>query len=210
MSSAVTKLSCLMGGPAPAELRDNLVSLLALPPAVQQSFAEVLEPNLAAVIDDRVETRVKRYCRDHGIDPDALAPAIKACRFLFTSVVKAGIDREAFIRDVETLVAEPDRTPLLERVLPLFDEAYPKLMQAAALHSVAEHGKVVCGVRWRVETIQASDHGANLNVPVATITFQFREGPNAGQASYQFLPEQALELQRALANFIDPARASSG
>jgi hypothetical protein len=195
-------LQCLMGGAAPPDLGDNLASLLALPEAVQGSYAEVLEANLSPIIDDRVETRMKRYCRRYGIEPELLAPSVKACRFLFTSTVKAGVDREAFVADVTTLLSEEQAAGVLERLLPLFDDAFPKMMQAAVFQSIAEHGKVVRAVRWRMDVIKASDHGLNLEVPVATITLQYQEGPNAAQASFQLLPEQAAELKRALSNIV--------
>jgi hypothetical protein len=196
-------LQCLMGQAAPPELGNNLSSLLALPEAVRQSFAEVLEPSLAPVIDDRVETRMKRYCRRHEVAMETVAAPVRACRFLFTNLVKAGGDRDAFVGDVNALVSESEARALLELLLPLFDAAFPKLTQAAAFQSVAEHGKVVRAVRWRMDVIKASDHGVKLDVPVATITLQFQEGPNAGQASYQLLPEQVLELKRAIAVFVE-------
>lgn len=192
-------LHCLMGQAAPPELGDNLATLLSLPEAVQKTFAEVLEPNLAPVIDDRAETRVKRYCRRYEIDPAVLSPSVKACRFLFTNAVKACIDRDAFIADVSALLPGVEGPRALDLLLPLFDVAFPKLMQAAMFQSVAEHGKVVRAVHWRMDMIKASDHAFKLDVPVATITLSFQEGPNAGQASYQLLPDQAAELRRALA-----------
>lgn len=201
MSAEPAALKCLMGRVAPADLGPNLSTLLVLPTAVQQTYAEVLEPNLAPVVDDRVETRVKRYCRTHGIEPRVLAPSVKACRFLFTSAVKAGIDREGFVADVNAVLPPADAASVLTLLLPLFDAALPKLVGAAAFQSVAEHGKIVRAVRWRMDVIKASDHGAHLDVPVATITLQYQEGPNAAQATYQFLPEQAAELRRALDNF---------
>ena len=192
-----------MNGAAPPELAENLATLLSLPAAVQETYAEVLAVSLAATIDDRGETRMKRYCRGHEIEPEALAPSVKACRFLFTSAVKAGAEREDFIADVNALLAEADASAVLERLLPLFDEAFPRMMQAAVFQSIAEHGKVVRAVRWRMDKIKASDHGVNLDVPIATLTVQYQEGPNAGQASYQLLPEQAAELKRALSNIVD-------
>lgn len=198
----MTTLQCLMGAEAPPELGENLATLLSLPDAVQESYAEVLEGNLAAAIDDRTETRLKRYCRRHEIEPELLSPSVKACRCLFTGAVKAGVDREAFISDVKALLPEEQATRLLDRLLPLFDEAFPAMMRAAVFQSIAEHGKVVRAVRWRMSVIKASDHGMKLDVPVATITLQYQEGPNAGQTSYQLMPEQAAELKRALANIV--------
>ena len=39
------------------------------------TYAEVLEANLVPVIDDRVETRMKRYCRRYEIEPELLVRA---------------------------------------------------------------------------------------------------------------------------------------
>ncbi len=195
-------LACLMGAPAPADLAGNLACLLALPEEVQAAYSEALQANLQPVIDDRVETRMKRFCRRFEIDSEQLAPSIKACRFLFTSSVKAGASREDFIADVKALLSEDKATMVLDRLIPLFDEAFPQLMQAAAFQSIAEHGKVVRAVHWRMDVIKGSDHVMKLDMPVATITLQYQEGPNSGQASYQLMPEQAAELKRALSMLV--------
>lgn len=191
-------LRCLRGAPAPPDLAAGLATLLGLPASVLDSYAEVLEANLGSSIDDRAETFTKRYCRRHDIEPERLAPSVKACRFLFMRGVEAGTERHDFIADVESLLPPPEARLALARLVPVFDVAFPRLRRASAFLSVAEHGRVVRAVRWRLDVIKASDHGARIDVPVATITFQYQEGPNAGQASYQLLPEQAAELRRAL------------
>lgn len=201
--SPPVKLACLLGLPAPPELAPNLATLTTLSEPVLATFGEVLEPNLAPVIDDRVETRVKRYCRLHEIEPDQIGPSVRACRFLFTNAVKSGAGRDGFSADVRALLPEAQAEAALARLLPLFDQAFPQLVKAAVLRSVAEHGKVVQAVHWRIEVIKSSDHGLKLDVPIATLTLQYQEGPNAGQASFQLLPEQAAELKRALAMLVD-------
>jgi hypothetical protein len=193
----------LQGHPAPADLGQALSTLLGLPTAVQETWGEVLEANLAPIVDDRAETFMKRYCKRFEIDLAALAPAAKACRFLFREAARAGIDRAAFAADVGALLPESEASRVLALLTPHFDAALPKLRQAAILASVAEHGRVVRAVRWRLDVMKASNNGVKLDMPVATITFQYQEGPNAGQTSYQLLPEQAAELKRALAELID-------
>jgi hypothetical protein len=195
---APAALACLMGSPAPPELAAGLATLLDLPAAVQETWGEVLEVNLAGVLDDRTETFMKRYCRRYELEPAVLAPAVKACRFLFLQAVKSGVDRAAFIADLGSLLPEDQAVRVRALLLPHFDSELPRLRQVAILSSVAEHGRVVRSVRWRMDVIKSSNHSVKLDVPVATITLQYQEGPNAGQASYQLLPEQAAELRRAL------------
>lgn len=192
-------LRCLGGEPPPPELAAELATLLTLPASVLDTYAEVLEVSLAPVLDDRAETFIKRYGRKHDVEPERLAPSVKAIRFLFTRAVQAGTDRGDFVHDVEALLPPAEAEHVLARLLPLFDVAFPKLRHHAAFLSVAEHGRVVRAVRWRLDVVKASDHGARIDVPVATVTFQYQQGPNAGQESYQLLPEQAAELRRALA-----------
>jgi hypothetical protein len=199
----VVSLKCLGGKAAPAELGGELASLLELPATIQDTWAEVLDANLAPVLDDRTETFMKRYCRRYEIEPARLAPAAKACRFLFLQTLRAGLDRPDFVADVRLLLPEPEASRVLDLLLPIFDLEFPKLRRAAVVMSIAEHGRVVRGVRWRMDLVQASNHSMKLDVPVATITFQYQEGPNAGQASFQLLPEQAAELRRALDAMLD-------
>jgi hypothetical protein len=197
-----TALRCLLGRTAPADLGANLATLASLPEPVLEAYAEVLEPNLAPMVDDRVETLVKRFCKRFEIEPSALGPSIIACRFLFTNMIVSGAPRDALEADIRALLDERADS-VLPRVLALFDAAAPKLRKDAVFLSVAEHGKVVRAVHWRLDRIQSSDHGANLDVPVATITLQYQEGPTVAQATYHLLPDQAMALRRALARIID-------
>ncbi len=196
--TAPVALRCLLGRAGPPELGSELAALLELPGAVQATWAEVMEANLTPVLDDRAETAMKRYGRKHDVALGQLAAPAKACRFLFLQASRAGVDRDAFSADIGALVPAPAAARVRDLLLPIFDAAIPQLRQAAVFLSVADHGRVVRGVRWRVDVIKASTHGTNLGVPVATITLQYQEGPNAGHASYQILPEEAAELRRAL------------
>lgn len=197
-TTAGPSLACLHGQPAPPDLSAELATLLGLPADVLAAWRELLEVNLASVLDDRAETFTKRFCKRFEIEPARVAPAIKACRFLFREAVRAGVGRDGLAADLRVLLPEATAQRAADLLLPIFDAAAPKLRQAAVLLSVAEHGRVVRGVRWRMDKMLASNHGAKLDVPVATITLQYQEGPTTGQASYQLLPEQALELRKAL------------
>jgi hypothetical protein len=196
-------LRCVLGGRGPARLARDLGTLLELPEAVLASYAEVLEPNLADAIDDRTETRVARFAQRHSIGVEALAPSIKACRFLFTSAVRAGISVEDFALDLVALLSPEGGARAARCLCPLFETFVPELRRAAVFRSVAEHGKLVRAVRWRMDVIKGSDHALRLEVPVATLTLQYQEGANLGQVSVQLLPEQAAELRRALSMLVD-------
>jgi hypothetical protein len=196
-------LRCVLGGRGPAGLARDFGTLLELPEPVLASYAEVLEPNLAEAIDDRAETRVARFAQRHSIAVESLAPSIKACRFLFTSAARAGASIDDFDLDLRALLPGERGDRAARWLCPLFATFVPELRKAAVFRSVAEHGKLVRAVRWRMDVIQGSDHALRLDVPIATLTLQYQEGANLGQVSVQLLPEQAAELRRALSMLVD-------
>ena len=117
-------------------------------------------------------------------------------------MVKAGVQLESFAQDIEGLVGTEKSAPIVALLMPLLQEAYPQLIQQAAMRTIAEHGKVVRDVHWRMDIIKGSNHVMNLDMPVATITLQFQDGPTTGQASYQMMPDQAAKLKEALTAII--------
>ena len=64
------------------------------------------------------------------------------------------------------------------------------------MRSVAEHGTLGHDVHWRLETLQASDHGVALDVPLTSLTFVCQEGQSQRNVTIQFLPDTLAKLQK--------------
>jgi hypothetical protein len=183
----------------PNELAQDLAAFVDLPASAQEKFLDVLAPNLAETLDDRAASQSKRFARSHEADMTLLASVVRACRHILLAAVKKGLGPEEFTQELQTLLAG---TTGKEAIAAALQQGYarfvPQLTQAAVFGSIAHHGKVVRKVRWRVDTIRASDLLTKIDMPIATITFEYQEGPQARTSSFQLLPEQAVELRQAL------------
>ena len=62
--------------------------------------------------------------------------------------------------------------------------------------TLADHGKLLLGVDWRLDSVQASNRGSKMRVPVALLTLRFREGEQTQRITLQVLPETLRELPR--------------
>jgi hypothetical protein len=88
----------------------------------------------------------------------------------------------------------PDEPLIKELVLAGYEPARKQIRQELIKAAVSDHGKMLVGVRWRVDAIQASDGAAKLRAPGAMLTLHYREGAETGQVTLQVLPEMIEEL----------------
>jgi len=80
----------------------------------------------------------------------------------------------------------------------------------AAMASLAAHGKVLSGIEWRIDAIAASNRGRGIQLPVAMLTFDYRDRNQPGSVTLQLLPSMVKELrdvcERLLATDDDASR----
>ncbi len=187
------RLYCLAGGEAPPEVGADLLRLLRLPAEAVQKLWQVLAPNLAETITPETEQLVSVFCSAYRVDPDELAPAIRACRFLIREAARLDLSAGALADDLERLC--PDEALVKELVLAAYESGKEPIRHAIVKAAVADHGKLLVGVKWRVDAIQASEGGAKLRAPVAMLTLHYLEGVEMGRVTLQVLPDMMGELR---------------
>lgn len=190
--SRARRLFCLGGGEPPPELGDDLRRLLRLPAEALQGIWRVLAPSVAETITPETERLLDEFCAAHAIDEDDLARAVKGCRFLVREAAQREVTADALAEDLERLC--PDEPLIKELVLAGYEPARKQIRQELIKAAVSDHGKMLVGVRWRVDAIQASDGAAKLRTPVAMLTLHYREGAETGQVTLQVLPDMIEEL----------------
>lgn len=193
--SARTSLHCLGGGEAPAGLSADLGLLPRLPAEAQQKLWTVLVPALADEMTRQAEELLDLFCAAYRVDQEELGRAVKACRFVIREAAKRDLPAPAVAQDLERLCPE---TPLVrDLVLAGYEQAKSQLRHAIVKAAVAEHGKLLVGLRWRLDTVEASERGAKLRMPLALLTLHYLEGGQRSQVTLQVLPDMMTELQAA-------------
>jgi hypothetical protein len=188
-------LNCMGGAAGPADLRDDIEALMALPDPIKQRLWEVLLPYLHPAPAEADQQRVGALCEEHGLDPQRLVGPVRAVRFLLQQSARAALDRGAFAGDLSALAPEGRIHELLEILLPCFDRAMPPMRREIVARTLAEHGRLVETTHWRVDKILGSEHGDGIDVPVAVLTFAYRESAGPERVTLHFLPEQLAQLR---------------
>jgi hypothetical protein len=181
------------GEEAPPELAADLLCLLRLPAAALRNLGEVLVPSLAEPIPKEAEEVVEVFCAAYHADDGDLAQAVRGCRFLIREAAQRDLSAGALGEDLDRLC--PDDPLAKEVVLAFYETAKEPLRHEMIKATVADHGKLLVGIHWRMDTIQASERGAKLRTTVAMLTLDYREGTETGRVTLQVLPDMMGELK---------------
>jgi hypothetical protein len=187
-------LHCLAGSEAPAGIVDDLHRLAGLPDSARRHFWEALGPCLGEVLAPEMEARLDQFCLAHGAAGRDVARAIKACRFLLRSAACTDLSRDLFAQDLTRLEADP---PVLGPILlPGYDTAKARIRAEILRETLGDHGKLLEGIDWRLDSLAASSRGDKLRAPIATLTFRYQEGGRKDRITLHVLPETLQELKR--------------
>lgn len=192
--SPAPALLCLGGAAAPPEITSDLARVATLPAAARDNLWDVLLPSLEEPLPAAVERRLDEFCARHRVADEHLARALKACRFLLREAAKLDLDAPSFAKDLASVA----RDPATEKILASGYEVAKTNVRKQILRSVLlDHGPVLAGVDWRLDTITASSHGAKLHAPVAVITLRAQEGERTSRSTFHATLAVIAELRAA-------------
>ena len=192
MSDPLT-LHALGGGIAPPDLGGDLRRLLRVRPDGLGKLWQVLGPCLGDKLSAETEKLLDVFCSAYGVKDEDLGRAVKACRFVIQAAAKLDLPKDRFGEDLARLC--PDAPVIAEVLLAGYDVAKKQLRQGAALAAVLGHGKVAVNAEWRIDTIETSERGGRIRVPVTMLTLHYREGSESGRITLQLLPDVIEKLK---------------
>jgi hypothetical protein len=187
------KLHCLGGNSPAPELAADLRGILALPEAARARFWDVLGPSLGEPVPREVGGLVARFVQEHSADAGALPRAVKAARALVRLASALDVAPKLLADDLAAIAN--GSSAIADVILPGYERARGQLRAEAARRTVADHGRLLEAVRWRVDMLSASDRGLGLKLPVVTLTLCYREGNQREQLSVQVLPDVLRQLR---------------
>ncbi len=173
--------------------------MAALPEAVQDAFWGVLEPNLAAVIDDAVGAKVAAFCLEHKLDEDALVPVVRGCRTLFLPAARRDLAVEKMAEDLTALCGGSGSSvsPPVRALLGCYSKALPRLRAQLVLDSLDDFGPVLEDVRLRVDHVPTSRHAPQTVSTVALLSLKYRDDAQRKRMTVQ-VPMPVLRKLKSL------------
>lgn len=198
-SPATIKLHCLAGQPAPAELLEGWKRFAAIPADAlddfRTHFGQLLENPAAPVHRQRLEEFFQR----REIPLQEGISATQACELLLGRAAALDLDVEYFRQDLAALSGGPCHAT--ELLLSQYAAVKAQLRKRIILETLSDHGKLLVGINWRVDTVTASERGVQINTPVVFLTLLYRESDKLDQITLQLTPEAVKDLQRFCGRF---------
>ncbi len=192
LTDAELRLHSLRGAPVPPELRADLGAFTELPEAARARFWEALGPSLGEPVPPAVEAVLDAFCASTGAEGPTLARVVKAARFLVREASRHDVPSARLADDLAALFpADRGAAAVLAAG---YDRAHEVVRRELAERAILDHGKVLIGVDWRVDTIGAVKGGARLGQPVVMLTLTYREGDRTERVTLQALPDTLAEL----------------
>jgi hypothetical protein len=147
---------------------------LQFPQQARKGFWGVLFPALLEPTNPANKQRIEAFSREHGLEEVAVVSAMRGCDFLIRQACALDMDAAPFRQDLAAL-SEGDEQGA-EFILSQYEGAKAELRKFIIQESLADHGKVLVGIDWRVDNVTASDRGAKLNTTGGTDYFSTHPG----------------------------------
>lgn len=192
-SSPQISLQCLSGAAAPPQVVAGWRKLARFPEVARQGFWDLLGLAVVEPGDPGHQERLEAFCRDQEMAMATVLQALQACDFLLGSATTLNLASEALRQDLTVLSEKP--IPLVDEFLGRYESAKPLLRTRLMEATLADHGKLLTGLDWRVDNVTASDRGAQLNATVVYLTLRYRDGDDQNRVTFQLTPEALKKLR---------------
>lgn len=189
----LVSLRCLSGRPAPAGMAADLRRLKDLPKLARDRLWQALAPALREPLPKDIDASLDDFCRRYGATRAGLAPVLAACRFLVRTASLIDLSSDDLAADVEALAGgDMDIVTVLSGG---YDAAKELLRREVKHETLADHGNLLESVDWRMDVVASSNRGGRLALPVAVLTFRYREGEKRRRLTLQLEPESVRDLK---------------
>lgn len=188
------------GAAPPLPVVEGWKQYLELSDPVQLDVWKLVVDSLATPDDaNKVQQRVEAVSAVHDVSAGDVVAASLACQVLLGGACAQDLTREEFEQDLKTL--SEGRTDGLEVILSRYDLVKAELRHVEDAQVMADHGKVLENVEWRLDKIVSSSRGYHRESDVIFLTIDYREGNTPGRMTFQVSARGLQSLKRFMARF---------
>ncbi|UCF83410.1 MAG: hypothetical protein JSV50_19910 [Desulfobacteraceae bacterium] len=166
---------------------------MRFPEQTRKGIWGLLAPALLEPANPVNKQRIESFSREYGLAEKEVVSALQSCDFLLRQAIALDLDTAVFQQDLTALSGEHQQGA--EVILSKYEATKADLRKVIIHESLADHGKVLVGIDWRVDNVTASDRGAKLNTTVVLLTLRYRDGTRLERITLQLTPETIRELK---------------
>lgn len=196
-------LHCLGGQAPPEALEQGWQALEGLPKGdATTAFWDLFGAFLSEPGHPSHDALFQTYVDMHGVDAQNVLTAMDACNQLLNHSVALDLPDALFQEDVETLAG--GKTAQGVELIRRYAGARPVLRQRVIEETLSDHGNVLVGLDWRLDRVEASDRGNQLNASVVFLTLNYRDRDEVKRITLQLVPESLQLLKSFIDRFGNP------
>ena len=188
------QLHSFHGNPPPEPVVDGWRRFMLFPEAARQNFWRLLGPALLEPADVAHEQRIQDFGREYALRQEDVVAALGSCDLLLRQACGLDLTAEQFLQDLNRLSA--GTADAANVIMARYAAVKGQLRKQIVQYSLADHGKVLLGIDWRLDQVSASQRGDQLNTQVIFLTLRYREAEQLGRVTFQLTAEAMQHLKR--------------
>lgn len=194
-------LHCFAGAAPPQEIIEGIKYMGKLPERGIQQIWPLIEASLQTPDASGNNDLLRWFCEQQTLDPTLVMTAVRCLDLMLRQAAALDLSSEAFREDIEILWA--DDSAVVQLLLPRYAAVHAWLRQRIVEDTLADHGKVLVALDWRLDQVHASHRGTSINTPVAFLRLNYREGEEPRQISLQLTPDTVRTLRNVCNELLD-------
>lgn len=187
------KLKIFQGREVPEPVLQGWASFMALPTSVQQGFMELLTATISESNEGAIHRAIQSFSQQQGLDPDGVGGALAATQTLLRQAAALDLEAADFVQDLQELSGEDSRTPRI--MAARFGPLKERVRETLLLQTLADHGKVLVDLDWRVDRVTSSDRLAAPDATVVLLSMTLQDAGGVERVSVQLTPQSVKLLQ---------------
>ncbi len=189
-------LACLDGGPSPEGLAADVALLRLVEGAARAELVDALAHVLHEPISAAADAALEALAQKRSLDTDLLGRVVRAVRFVLREAARRGLPEQALGADIDALTGGDPETRAI--FVGGYGDALQIVRKEVLIDTIADHGNVLTGVEWRVDTIGRSSRGPSVEGSIAWLTLRYQREGQERSVSLQVVPGVLEELRRAV------------
>lgn len=187
-------LHCFGQAEVTEPLRRGWEALETFSTETAQNFWKILTSFLAEPGHPSHENTLEDFREKNGLERQALVDALETCDALISGASTLNLRESLLHEDVQVLAGR--NSPRCIEFVQQYGSLRPFLQKRNIEATLTDHGKLLVGLDWRLDRVEASGRGNQLDASVLFLSLSYQEGNEVEKVSLQ-VNEEGLRMLKS-------------
>ena len=190
------KLRCYGGNPIPDQVLKDWLLFCELDEKIQYNIWNLIKSIVYGQSSEQLKSEISEFCNKFYIEEKKLTRSLGLLTHMLQQATKYDLSKNDIENDF--LILKKLKHGEVDDIITGYVEVKNEIKIKFINNTLLSHGKLIVGVDWKIENIEASNDAFNIHIPVVTLTFRYREGDDSNRISLRMTTDTIEQLQSAL------------